>query len=294
MSMVDGGGMFGVVPKMMWERVHPADDLNRIPMRINSLLIRDGGHTIVVDTGFGGKMHQRSMKVMGITDTGLLPDRLRDRGIDPGEVTLVVNTHLHFDHNGGNTRLEEGRPVPTFPNATYIAQRGEWEAATHPNERTKVSYLPDNLLPIQASGRLELIEGNSQITPHVRTLLTPGHTPHHQSILIESEGKSALYVGDLACYAVHMERLPWVAAWDLDPVQTIETRRWVQRWVVEEEILLLFPHDPEIDMGYLRPESGRYHIESCRPSAMGMMAVDVAQCQMPAGVLPEDSRSAES
>lgn len=268
-ARIDGGGMFGVVPKVMWERAHPADELNLIPMRINSLLIKDGEHTILVDTGFGGKIHQRSMKVLGITETGLLPQRLRERGVDPSEVNLVINTHLHFDHNGGNTRQEKDRLSVAFPNATYIAQRGEWENANNPNERTKVSYRPENLLPIQEAGRLELIEGNTQITPHLRCLLTPGHTPWHQSVLIESEGEQALYVGDLACFAVHMERLPWVAAYDLDPVQTIETRRWIQRWAVEERILLVFPHDPEIDAGYLRSESGRYWVEpvgSSQPS----------------------------
>ena len=250
-ASTDGGGMFGVVPKVMWERRHPADESNRILMRINSLLIEDGEYIILVDTGFGSKMNQRAMKVLGIKETGLLPERLRERGLEPSDINLVINTHLHFDHNGGNTTLSGDRLTPTFPNATYIVQHGEWDNATNPNERTKASYLPENLLAIREAGLLELIEGNTQITPHVQCILTPGHTPWHQSILIESDGVKALYLGDLACFAVHMERLPWVAAYDLEPVRTIETKKWVQNWVVQEQILAVFPHDPEVDAGYL-------------------------------------------
>jgi len=260
-ARVDGGGMFGLVPRVMWEKKHPADELNRVGMEVNSLLIKDGEHSIVVDTGYGSKLAERTRTLMGIQRTGELPDRLREMGIEPGQVDLVINTHLHSDHSGGNTLQEDGRLSPTFPSATYVVQRGEWEDANHPNERTRATYLPGNLLPLWESHRLELIEGDTQITPHVRCILTPGHTPHHQSILIESDGQKALYTADVSPFAVHMERLPWVAAYDLEPMRSIETRRWIQRWAVEEGVLLIFPHDPDIGMGHLHYDSGRYWVD---------------------------------
>ena len=181
--------------------------------------------------------------------------------MDLDQVDLVINTHLHGDHCGGNTVRQGERLVPTFPKATYIVQRAEWDAAMNPNERTRATYLPENLLPLQEAGCLELIEGDSQITPHVRCMLTPGHDSSHQSVLIESEGAKALYLADLSPFAIHIERLPWVPAYDLDPMGTIETRRRIQRWAIEERVLLIFPHDPEIDMGYLHNDSGHYWVE---------------------------------
>ncbi|HEX2987804.1 MAG TPA: MBL fold metallo-hydrolase [Chloroflexota bacterium] len=259
---VDGGGMFGVVPRQMWEAKHAPDELNRVAIVANCLLIRDGEHTIVIDTGIGSKLRPRTMSIMGIESAGELPVLLAEQGVKPADVDIVINTHLHFDHAGGNTLLQSGRAIPTFPNATYIAQRGEWEDATHPNERTRASYLAENLLPVWETGRLELIEGDTQITPHVRCVLTPGHTPNHQSILIESgEGERALYLADVAPLAVHMERLTWLAAYDLEPLRTMESKRRLQRQVVEDHTLLIFPHDPEIGMGYLRADSGRFWVD---------------------------------
>ena len=257
----DGGGVFGLVPKVMWEPKHPSDSLNRVLLRLNCLLVRDGDHTILVDTGVGSKMAPRTRDLMGISRAGELTARLAEHGVEPGQVDLVINTHLHFDHAGGNTVARSKELTPTFPNATYVVQRGEWEDANATNERTRASYIPENLHPLREAGRLELIEGDTQITPHVRCLLTPGHTPNHQSVLIESRGEKLLYLGDLSIFAVHIERLPWVAAYDLDPMRTIETKRRIRQWAVDEQLLLAFPHDPEIGFGRLRCESGRFHVE---------------------------------
>lgn len=257
----DGGGLFGLVPRVLWEKKHPADELNRVAMRINCLLIKDGEHTIVVDTGYGSKLSERGRTILGIERTGELPQRLREHGVDPSQVDVVIDTHLHYDHCGGNTVREGGRNVPTFPNATYIVQEGEWKDANNPNERTRATYLPENLLPIQEAGQLRLIAGDTQITPHVRCMVTPGHTPHHQCVLIESQGQKAFYLADLAPFAVHIERLAWVPAYDVEPMRTIDTRREIQRWAVEEQVLLIFDHDPDIGMGYLRYDSGRYWVE---------------------------------
>ncbi len=281
-ARVDGGGMFGLVPKIMWEKKHPADDLNRVGMGVNSLLIKDGGHLIVVDAGYGSKMGHRTLALMGILRTGQLPERLRELGVGLDQVEMVINTHLHSDHSGGNTLQEGNRLSLTFPNASYVVQQGEWEDANHTNERTRATYLPENLLPLWEDRRLESIEGDTQITPHVRCILTPGHTPHHQSVLIESEGQKALYTADVSPFAVHMERLAWVAAYDLEPMRSIETRRRIQRWAVEERILLIFPHDPEIGMGYLHYASGRYWVDpvnSDRPSAAGNQRTAVGESQ---------------
>lgn len=260
-ARTDGGGMFGLVPKVMWEKKHPADDLNRVGMRMNCLLIRDGDHNIVVDTGYGSKLSSRMQEILGIEETGLLPEQLRLHGVGVDQVDLVVNTHLHGDHCGGNTVERGGQVVPTFPKATYIIQRGEWEAALNTNERTRATYLPENFLPLQAAGCIEFIEGDTQITPHVRGVLTAGHNSSHQGIRIESEGRIAFYLADLAPYAVHIERIPWVPAYDLDPMGTIETRRRIRDWAVAEHVLLIFDHDPEVGMGYLHNDSGHYWVE---------------------------------
>lgn len=263
LALTDGGGMFGLVPKIMWEKKHPADELNRVKMRMNCLLISDGEHNIVVDTGYGNKLRPRTREILGIVETGRLPDELKAHGLLPGQIDLVINTHLHADHCGGNTSQEDERTILTFPSATYVVQSGEWDDATHPNERTSGTYFPENFLPVREAGRLELIEGDTQITPHVRCVLTPGHDANHQSVLIESEGQKAFYTADLSPYAVHMERLPWVPAYDLDPIGTMDTRRRIQKWAADEHVLLVFPHDPEIDMGYLYNDSGRYRVDPC-------------------------------
>ena len=260
-AFTDGGGMFGLVPKVMWEKKHPADGYNRVEMLMNFLLIRDGEHNIVVDTGYGSKLNPRTRELLGLTETGRLPEQLKERGLELSQIDLVINTHLHADHCGGNTVGQGEQIVPTFPRATYIVQGREWDAAMNPNERTRATYLPENFLPVQEADRLELIEGDTQITPHVRCVLTAGHDSSHQSVLIESGDEKAFYLADLAPYAVHIERLAWVPSYDLDPMGTIDTRRRIQQWAMKEHVLLIFDHDPKIGMGYLHNDSGRYWVE---------------------------------
>ena len=260
-ARTDGGGMFGLVPKVMWEKKYPADEYNRVPMWMNCLLIRDGEHNIVVDTGYGNKLSHRTRELLGIEETGLLPERLVERGVTLDQVDLVINTHLHGDHCGGNTTRYGEQLVPTFPKATYIMQRAEWEAAMNTNERTRATYLPENLLPLQEAGCIEFIDGDTQVTPHVRCVVTTGHNSSHQGVLVESDGQQAFYLADLAPYTVHIERIPWVPAYDLDPMGTIETRRRIRDWAVENHVLLIFDHDPEVEMGYLHNDSGHYWVE---------------------------------
>lgn len=247
---MDGGGHFGIVPKVLWERLTDVDERNRIPMELYCLLIESQGKRILVNTGFGPKLLPKMRDIFGIAESRLLSS-LAELGYAPEDIDIVVNTHLHSDHCGGNTRTEDGIIVPTFPRATYVVQEQEWHDATHPNERTRATYLPENLLPVQEAGQLRLLRGEAPITDEVRCLPTPGHTPGHQCVVVESDGETAIYLSDLASWAVNFEKLAWVTAFDVHPFQTMETKKSIQRWAVETNALLIFEHDPQIPWGRL-------------------------------------------
>jgi glyoxylase-like metal-dependent hydrolase (beta-lactamase superfamily II) len=173
-------------------------------------------------------------------------------GVQPEDVDIVIDTHLHGDHCAGNTIIRpDGTPVATFPNAAYCVQRREYADAMRPNERTRATYYPINYEPLVQSGHLTLLDGDTEIVPGVRTVVTPGHTPGHQSVLFESGGQSALFVGDLASYAIHFEKLGWMSAYDVEPLVTLETKRQWQQWALDTRGLLIFQHDPRIMAGHL-------------------------------------------
>lgn len=244
MVMFDGGAVFGLVPKVMWEREVKPDALNRIPLYLESILVRSAGKTILIETGFGSKLNSRQMEIFGMQrERGLVED-LAAHGIGVDDIDIVINTHLHADHCGGNTVLKDGAAVPTFPRAEYWVQSDEWEVALHPNERTRATYLPENLLPIQESGQLKLLRGDVEVTPEVRCILSPGHTHSHQSVVIESQGETAIFVGDIAQYAVQLERLAWVAAFDVEPLVSIETKRRLMNLAVERGAVVISVHQP--------------------------------------------------
>jgi glyoxylase-like metal-dependent hydrolase (beta-lactamase superfamily II) len=257
---LDGGAMFGVVPKPLWEKKIPPDERNRIPLALRCCLVEAPGALVLVDTGIGNKEDEKFRDIYGVENAGAptrLEDAIREAGFAPEDVTLVVNTHLHFDHAGGNTvRGPDGRIRLAFPNARYVVQRREWAFAHLDNERTRASYLPDNFEPVHAAGRLELVEGELEIAPGVRLLPTPGHTPGHQSVLLESAGTRALYLADLVPTTAHLP-LPWIMGYDVEPLVTLETKRAVLRRAVEEDWLLLFEHDPEVPWGRLRADGSR-------------------------------------
>jgi len=258
---LDGGAHFGLVPRLLWEKIIAPDDLNRVPMALNCLLIESSGKKILVDTGVGDKLSAKRKEILNLERQRGLVESLKDKGVDPREIDVVINTHLHADHCGGNTREEAGRTIPTFPQADYWVQEEEWEAVQHPSERTRAAYLPENYDPLQERGNLCLIRGDTPVTSEVRCIVTPGHTRGHQSVVIESEGKRALYLGDLAPWAVNMERLAWVPAADVEPLVNIETKRRIREWVLEEEILLIFGHDPYIKAGYLHRLGNEFRVE---------------------------------
>ncbi len=260
----DGGGAFGLVPKTRWQTLVPVNELNRVPLVLRCLLIRSAGKTILVDTGLGERV---TPEVAARQEFGLerprggLVDELTRHHLRPDDVDIVLLTHLHSDHCGGNTRWCEGQLRPTFPRAEYWIQHREWEDAHRPNERTRATYFGENFDPLEATGQLHLIEGDTKVTDEVRTVLTPGHTPAHQSVIVESEGQTLFFTGDLALWRWNIERLAWVTAYDVEPLVTIETKRRWQPWLVQRQAVIIFDHDPLIEAGRLREQNGRYMVE---------------------------------
>jgi glyoxylase-like metal-dependent hydrolase (beta-lactamase superfamily II) len=259
---VDGGGTFGLVPRVIWERSFPPDEENRILLTINSLLIRSEGKTILVDTGYGRKLTEKMWRIAGLErPEGDLLDGLARLGVGPDDIDLVVNTHLHLDHCGGNTILQGDDPVPTFPNARYLIQRLEWADAIAPNERTRATYFPENYQPLLDAGQLELINGNTRITGELRTAITRGHTRAHQVVILESNGQTAIFMADMATLHYHFERLAWVTAYDVEPLESIETKRYWQQWAVDNNALLIFQHDSQVPLAKLRPDGKQFKIK---------------------------------
>ena len=259
---LDGGAMFGVVPKVLWERCCMADELNRIPLSLTCLLIRAHDKNILVDTGLGSK-EDPAFKEMFAVDRRLSLDlSLKRHGLSREDIHLVINTHLHFDHAGGNTITNGGGTLsPAFPKARYVVQRGEYEDAVRANERTRASYRRANFTPIEDLHRWELLDGDTELLPGITAVLTQGHTRYHQGIKIESEGQAAFYLGDLIPTVCHLP-LPYIMGYDLYPIQTLETKRWVLDRAFEEKWLLLFEHDPVVQAGRVRQHSdGKYFLE---------------------------------
>lgn len=258
---LDGGAMFGVVPKVLWEKCCPADELNRIPLSVTALLIRADGKNILVDTGLGPKEDETFRRMFAVERTPTILESLKRLGVGPDDIHLVINTHLHFDHAGGNTiREENGSIRPTFPKASYLIQQGEFEDAARANERTRASYRPDNFTPIDHINQWEFLHGDTEIVPGVTAVVTAGHTRCHQSIKIESDGEVAFFLGDLIPTMSHLP-LPYIMGYDLFPIQTLETKRWVLDRAFEQRWLLLFEHDPVVQGGYVRrDQEGKYFL----------------------------------
>lgn len=254
----DAGGPFGLVPRSLFARYKEPDDLNRVSMSHHCLLVKAGGKNIIVDTGIGTKIDERTGKFLTLTRLeGGLVEGLKRRGVMPDQVDLVINTHLHSDHCGGNTYISEsGDLLPTFPNAEYWTQRLEMADASFPNERTRGTYFAVNFEPLLRSGQMKLLDGETEVMPGMRCVVTPGHTRAHQSLIFESGGKSAMYVCDLASFAVHFARLSWMTAFDVEPLITLETKRIWQKWALKNDALLIFIHDTDIPVGRLIDQGG--------------------------------------
>ena len=251
---LDGAGLFGLMPKAEWQELAEPDQQNRIRIQLHCLLIQTGGHTFLVDTGYGDKLSEQERGFMCLQGDRRLVGSLAAVGVAPEEIDLVINTHLHGDHCGGNTYSDrDGNLLPTFPNAVYHVQRLELSDATFPNERTRGTYHSENWEPLQRTGQLRVLWGDTRLTEEVRVLLTPGHTPAHQSVVIESGGQTAIFLADAAHWPLHLERLEVLTAFDTQPLVTLETKRRLARWAVESKPLLIFNHHPDGVAGYLHP-----------------------------------------
>lgn len=250
--LVDGGGPFGLVPRAMWSQVLAPDDDNKVVMRLVCLLVRAGGKIVVVETGLGTKNGPEMRAYPLSRPQGGLLDALARLDVQPEDVDLVVNTHLHSDHCAGNTRLVDGALVPTFPNAEYWVQRLEYADAAFPNERTRNTYFSDSFQPLYERGQMRLLYGDTPVVDGVTCVVTRGHTRAHQSLVFEQGGAAALFTADMATYAVHFERLAWVTAYDVEPLETIETKRLWRRWAAEREALVIFGHDAHTPAARLR------------------------------------------
>lgn len=261
---VEPGGAMGLVPRPLWIEHQPVDSQQRTPMDLNSLLVFSEGKTILVDTGIGHKLSDKARMQWGLEwPEGTLIENLAKQGVAPEDVDLVIDTHLHSDHCGGNTALDGEEIFPTFPNAEYWVQRMEFADAYNPDPRTRGTYLLENFVPLWKEDRLKLLHGDTTVTNHIRTVVTRGHTRGHQSVLlVDGKNPPIFFVSDLASYSIHFVRTSWVTAYDVEPLETIKTKTRWQKWALENKATLVFQHDCYTRTGNLiLNDRGRYEIK---------------------------------
>jgi glyoxylase-like metal-dependent hydrolase (beta-lactamase superfamily II) len=251
---LDGGLLFGSVPKVLWQKKHPADESNRILLGVRSLLVKKPSKNILIDTGMGNKIDDKIRKIYALQqDTNLLKS-LEEVGLKPEDIDVVIHTHLHFDHCGWNTRYNSHSELrPTFPNARHIVQQGELDEALNPGELGRYSYFPDDYKLLLDFGRIATVEGDGEVECGVSVMVTKGHTEFHQSVKIESEGEIAFFAGDFIPTASHIKP-QYIAGLDLFPMATYENKKKLLPQALEEQWLIIFCHAPSIIMGYLYKE----------------------------------------
>lgn len=251
---LDGGQMFGVVPKALWEKKLPADEHNRVRLGLTCLLVRTGKYNVLIETGIGDKFDAKFAGIYAVDHSSRLPDELSRHGLALDDIDIVINTHLHFDHCGWNTRREGTHIVPTFSNARYFMQRAEWEHALHPTERDRASYLEEWFAP--AEPQTVFVEGAHEVVPGIRVDLAPGHVRDMQCVWIESEGKCACFISDLVPTRAHLP-FPWIMAFDLYPMETLASKKRLLPQLAEDGVLIVFPHDAEVPWGVLTESEGK-------------------------------------
>ena len=257
---LDGGAMFGVVPKVMWEKKTQPDDRNRILLAMRPLVVR-GVRTMLIDAGLGDKDDAKFHEIYGVDRARNLDITLAEAGLRPEDIDIVLASHLHFDHCGGFTyRDASGKVRPKFPRAQYIVRRGEWEDAQHTTERNRASYLPDNYMPLAEAGVLQLVDEDQTIMPGVRVKRTGGHCMHHQAIYIESGGKSAVFAADLVPTTAHLENA-WIMGYDMYPMDTLAAKKAFFADAIANDTLVFFEHDPAVAAGYIREDKGKRRYE---------------------------------
>ena len=248
---LDGGGMFGVIPKVMWEKKVKADAENYVPVGLNSIVVRTGQQTVLIETGIGNKLPERLIKIFG--QPAKLLANLAAAGVSPEEIDIVINTHLHFDHCGWNTMWQGDKIVPTFPKAKYYAPDGEWQHGKLQLERDAISYISENYDPLIKSGQMELLSADREIVPGISVKVFPGHTEHMQAVIMKSGGQTACYISDLIPTSAHID-LTWGMAFDLLPLETIESRKRYYAQSIPEKWLTIFTHDPNLPWAYVEKD----------------------------------------
>jgi glyoxylase-like metal-dependent hydrolase (beta-lactamase superfamily II) len=258
---LDGGAMFGVVPRALWQRVSPPDEENRVTLNANCLFVEAAGERILIETGMGDKWTERQREMYGVSHGPTLAEKLQAHtGYGPEDVSIVVNTHLHFDHAGGNTTLDaSGSARPAFPNARYFVSRAEYEHAESPHERDRASYLPENWRPLAESGQLELKDDNYEVVPGLKLEAVPGHSRTMQCVRLERGGRTLYGFADLVPTRAHVP-LAWVMGYDLYPVETVEAKRRLLPQAAREGWLCLFYHDPAEPLARVVEESGKLRV----------------------------------
>lgn len=241
---LDGGGMFGVVPRPLWSRLYPPDDLGRIQLDTNCPLVRTGDDMVLIDTGNGTRLPEKERGFFDLEPGDPLLENLAAQGVRPEEITVVLLSHLHMDHVGGACRPAGEQVVPSFPNARFVVQRREWEDALHNRSHMRASYRMENLRPLQESGRLRLLDGDAEVAPGVRVHVTGGHTPGHQCVFIESGGETAWFTGDICPTPAHF-RAAYNMAYDMAPYDTMVAKAELLHRAARDGWLVLFDHEPE-------------------------------------------------
>ncbi|MBK7142675.1 MAG: MBL fold metallo-hydrolase [bacterium] len=257
---LDGGLMFGVVPKSMWNKLLPADDNNLVPMHCNLFVLTAHGKRMVFDVGLGDTLSDREKKVYSTSGESNLDSGLASLGLTPADIDYAILSHLHTDHAGGAVKLVDGAYVPRFPNAKYIIEKKEWDAAFHANERTSAVYIQDRLRPLQDHGQVQFIEASTELFPGIRAVFTGGHSEGHYAIEMESEGKRVYYYGDLL-QSYFYARLPFVPAADIYPIASLEAKRIAIPRIVDQDVVVAFDHAVHQPLGRIKSTEKQYILE---------------------------------
>lgn len=258
---LDGGSMFGVVPKTIWQNLIPADENNLIPMVTNLFILKAHGKNYLFDAGLGDTLTKREKKIYAAAGESLLEAGLAGLGLSPEDIDYVILTHLHTDHAGGAVKNKEGRYLPRFKNARYIINRSEWQRALHPDERTAAVYIPDRLAPLEQAGQVDFFDGDTELFPGIKAVITGGHTEAHYGLEMTSGGISVFYYADIFCTAQHM-KVAYVPATDLYPLQTMEIKRRTLPRIVNQNVIMAFDHDVQQPLAFIREKDNRLVAEA--------------------------------
>lgn len=263
---LDGGQMFGVVPKMLWSRMIQADDKNLIPMVNNLFVLKAHGKNMIFDIGLGDTLSEKECKIYGTEPESALDSGLKSIGLSPDDIDYLILTHLHTDHGGGAVKLEDNQFVPRFKNAKCIISQPEWQAAVNPDERTSAVYLPERYHALEEAGQVEFIDGSTELFPGIKAVHTGGHSEGHYGIEVESEGSRLFYYADIYPTRHHL-RLPFVAATDVYPLESMDVKRSLEPRIVDSDIILAFDHDVDMPFARIKRDGKKMYAEPVAATA---------------------------